>query len=48
MKEVMKLLSKGRYTKEMEKEGNTTCLKDINKTCQLAARFHSKAMCFGL
>jgi predicted nucleotide-binding protein (sugar kinase/HSP70/actin superfamily) len=30
MKEVMKLLSKGKFTKDMKKEGNTTCLQDIN------------------
>ena len=48
MKEVMKLLSKGKFTKDMKKEGNTICLQDINKTCQMVARFHSKTMCFGL
>jgi hypothetical protein len=44
--EVIKLLTKGKFTKDMKKEGNTICLQDINKTGQLVARFHSKAMCF--
>jgi hypothetical protein len=35
--EVMKLLTKGKFTKDMKKEGNTICLQDINKTGQLVA-----------
>ena len=37
VEEVMKLLTKGKFTKDMKKEGNTICLQDINKTGQLVA-----------
>jgi hypothetical protein len=39
---------KGKFTKDMKKEGNTTCRQDINKTCQMVARYPFQGNVFWL